>query len=163
MPAVGFLDIEGIKGDSTVKGFEDKIEVLWWTHNITQPVSTSASGRGSLTTGAANVGEFQIKKEMDKASPILMRHAYNGKHIPKIKLTLRRQAGDQFVNFCEIELEDSVVSSFAPMGDKGDGLPEEVVGFTFSKLKQTYKATDTKGTETGSTTGEIDQRTGDSA
>src|SRR6266850_659037 len=105
MPAVGLLEIDGIPGDSKIKGFEDKIEVVWWGYNISQPVSRGASGRGSLTTGTANVGEFQIKKQMDKASPILMRHSYNGKHIPKITLTLRRQAGDQFVIFCEIELE----------------------------------------------------------
>jgi len=164
MPAVGFLEIEGIPGDSKIKGFEDKIEVVWWMYNISQPVSRSASGRGSLTTGAANVGEFQVKKEMDKASPILMRHSYNGKHIPKIKLTLRRQAGDQFVNFCEIELEDSVISTFQPTADvTGDGLPEELVGFTFSKMKKTYKATDSTGKETGSTQAEIDQRSGESA
>ena len=161
MPVVGFLEIDGIPGESQQAGFEDKIEVVWWEYNISQPVSRSASGRGSLTTGAANVGEFQIKKRMDKASPILMHHSYNGKHIPKIKLTLRRQAGDQFVTFCEIELEDAVISTYRSGADiTGDGLPEELVGFTFSKMKETYKATDSTGKETGQTQAEIDLRTG---
>ena len=110
---------------------------MWWQNSISQPISHGASGRGSLTTGAANVGDFQIKKQMDKSSPILMRHCYNGKHIPKITLTLRRQVADQFVTFCEIELEDAVVSTFHTVADiTGDGLPEELVGFTFSKMKE---------------------------
>jgi type VI secretion system secreted protein Hcp len=164
MPAVGFLEIDGIPGDSRIEGFEDQIEVVWWGYSISQPVSRSASGRGSLTTGAANVGEFQIKKEMDKASPILMRDSYNGKHISKIKLTLRRQAVNQFVNFCEIELEDAVISTFQTTADvTGDGSPGELVGFTFSKMKETYTTTDSTGSATGSTQAEINLRTGDSA
>ena len=164
MPAVGFLEIDGIPGDSKIKGFEDQIEVVWWGYNISQPVSRGASGRGSLTTGAANVAPFQITKKMDQASPKLMLHSYNGKHIPKITLTLRRQAGDQFVTFCEIELEDAVISTYQRVADiTGDGLPEELVGFTFSKMRKTYKATDSTGKETGQTQAEIDLRTGDSA
>jgi type VI protein secretion system component Hcp len=36
MPVVGFLEIDGIPGDSKIKGFEDQIEVVWWGYNISR-------------------------------------------------------------------------------------------------------------------------------
>jgi type VI secretion system secreted protein Hcp len=159
MPAIGFLEIDGIPGESIIEGFKDQIEVLGWEHNISMPVSRNTSGRGGLTTGAANLGEFKIKKKMDKASPILMRYSFIGQHIPRIKLTLCRQAGNQFVNFCEIELEGAVISTFQTTADiTGDGLAEELVGFTFSKMKKTYTAIDPTGKRNGSTQAQINQR-----
>ena len=165
MPAANaFCKIEGIKGDSTRDGFKDQIEVLTWNHAVTQPVSKSVSGRGSLTVSDGEHSEFVIVKEMDIASPKLLLHASNGRHIPKIEITLCRQSGDSFVQYMKYEMEDCVISTYAPTGDQdGNGLPEERVGITYGKFKATYKATDTTGKETGSTACEIDRRTGKSS
>jgi type VI secretion system secreted protein Hcp len=155
-----FCKVEGIDGDSTIEGFEKQIEVIRWNHNVTQPVSV-ASGRGALTVASTNHSEFQIVKEMDMASPKLLLHASNGKHIPKVEVTLCRAAGDKPVQYMKYELEDVIVSSYHPVSDEtGDGLPEEIVGFSYGKIKATYKATDTTGKETGSVAAEVDLRKG---
>jgi type VI secretion system Hcp family effector len=152
-----FCKIDGIKGDSQIEGFEDQIEVIKLSHEVKQPVSVSAAGRGSLTVSDTKHSEFQIVKEMDIASPGLLLHASNGKTIPKIEVTLCRQAGDSRVSYMKYELENCVISTYKPSTDvTGDGLPEELVGITYGKITATYTATDTTGKEKGSTACEVD-------
>ncbi len=155
-----FCKMDGIEGDSSIEGFEKQIEVIRWNHKVTQPTSVP-SGRGSLTVSSTSHSEFQIVKQMDKASPKLLLHASNGEHIPKVEITLCRAAGNKPVQYMKYELEDVIVSTYQPISDEtGDGLPEESVGLTYGKIKATYKATDTTGKETGNVAAEVDLRKG---
>ena len=93
MPFLAFAKIDGIEGDSKRKGFEKQIELAGIEHKISQPVGVSAGGRGALTVSQSEHHPFVLVKEHDKATPKLQQHASNGAHIPKVEVTLCRQAG----------------------------------------------------------------------
>ena len=94
MPFLAFAKIDGIEGDSNRKGFEKQIELVGLEHEISQPVGVSASGRGALTVSQSEHHPFVLVKEHDKSTPKLNQHASNGAHIPKVEVTLCRQAGE---------------------------------------------------------------------
>ena len=161
MPANVFCKIQGIEGDSTISGFEKHIEIVSFSHGVTQPVSSSGSGRGSLTVAQSEHHEFVLQTQMSTHSPKVMLHASNGQHIPKIEVTLCRAAGDKPIQYMKYEFEDVVISSYHPSGhDHGDDLPMESIGLTYGKMKMTYTASDTTGKEKGKMTASYDRRTG---
>jgi type VI secretion system secreted protein Hcp len=164
MPFCGFCKIDGAEGDSKKDGFEKQIELLRFEHSIRQPVSLSASGRGAMTVAQAEHAPFEIVKEQDKATPKIMQFASNGQHIAKVEVTLCRQAGEKPIPYLKYEFEDVVVTYYQPVGDiTGDGLPEEMVGFAYGKIKSVYSDSDSTGKTLGQITAEFDRRTGKSA
>jgi type VI secretion system secreted protein Hcp len=163
MPANAFCKIEGIDGDSKISGFEKQIELLAYNHGIYQPPSATPSAAGSMTVSAGHHKAFTVVKSIDQASPKLMLHCANGKHINKVEVTLCRAAGDQPVPYVKWEFEDVVVSSIdGAVGDvNGDRLPDESVGFTYGKIKMTYTHSEsTGGTAKGTFPASYDLRTG---
>ncbi|HYY15193.1 MAG TPA: type VI secretion system tube protein Hcp [Gammaproteobacteria bacterium] len=164
MAFLGFCKIAEAKGDSKRKGHEDEFELLRFEHKVTQPVTLSGSGRGALTVSQSNHGEFYLVKEQDPASAPLLKFASNGFHIPEVKVTLCRQAGDQVIDYMLYEFKDCIVASFESMGDiTGDGLPEEKVGIAYAQIKVTHTASDSTGKPLGKTTAEYKRTTGESA
>jgi type VI secretion system secreted protein Hcp len=132
-----YLKIDGIPGESTADGYKDQIEILSYSHGVSQPAAASASSAGGASVGRCEHQDFTIVKELDKASPLLAQHCCNGKHIPLIVLTLVRAGGDKPVAFMEYKLTNNIVSSIAPSGSK-DGFPLESVSFNYGKIEWTY-------------------------
>ncbi|MEQ8768505.1 MAG: type VI secretion system tube protein Hcp [Planctomycetota bacterium] len=133
-----FLFIDGVPGESTDSQFADHIEILSYTHGVSQPTTATASSVGGGTSGRCNHDDFKIVKELDKASPVLAQKCSEGAHIPEVKLTLCRAGGDK-VPFMEYKLTNVVVSSVAPGGSsQGEGVPIEEVCFNYGKIEWTY-------------------------
>jgi len=163
MAFLAFAKIDGIEGDSKRKGFEKQIEIVKIEHVISQPVGVSAGGRGALTVSQSDHEPFVFYKEHDKATPKLNQHSCNGAHIPKVEVTLCRQAGTDPIAYMKYEFEDVVVAGYEVAGDiTGDGLPEEKVSLVYGKLKVTYTDSDSTGKALGQITAEFDRRTGQS-
>jgi len=132
-----YLKIGGVPGESTADGYKEQIEILSYSHGVTQPSAASASSSGGATTGRCEHQDFTIVKELDKASPLLAQLCCQGKHIPEIVLTLVRAGGDKPVPFMEYKLTEAIISSYAPSGSK-EGLPVESVSFNYGKIEWTY-------------------------
>ncbi len=148
-----YLMIEGVPGESTATGFEGQIEILSYSHGITQSASMSASTAGGATTGRCNHSDFQISKELDKASAIIAQKCSDGSHIPSITLTLTRSGGGEKVPYMEYKLTKCIISSASIGGSQG-AFPNESVTFNYGKIEWTYtqqKRDD--GTGGGKTTG----------
>ncbi len=140
-----FLKIDGIEGESVVKGMERQIEVLSWSWGMTQQGSAhSGTGAG---TGKVNVQDLHFTKVVDKGSPLLMKLCCNGKHLKDAVVTMRK-AGDNPVDFVKITLTNVLVSSVSSGGEKeGDQLIESV-SLNFSEFRYEYK-TQTKDGKAG--------------
>ena len=144
-----FLKIDGIPGESTDDKHKDWIEILSYSHGITQPVSTTASSAGGAGAERCEHADFVITKNLDKASPKLYEGCSTGQHIKEVIIELCRAGGDK-VKYMEIKMEEVVVSGVHPGGNsKGaDGFPTESVSFNYGKIKWTYtqqKRTDGSG------------------
>jgi type VI secretion system secreted protein Hcp len=148
-----FLKIDDIKGESTDDKHKDWIEVLSYSHGLSQPTTASASSGGARTAERCNHSDFSIVKTLDAASPKLALFCCNGKHIPKVKIELCRASEDK-TKYMEYLMTDVIISSVRPGGSAhgGETLPLEEVSFNYGKIEWTYTATDHK---TGKPAGDV--------
>jgi type VI secretion system secreted protein Hcp len=140
-----FLKIEGIPGESTDAKHAAWIEILSFSHGLSQPVS-AASGTGGRTSQRVDIQDFSIVKVLDKASPVLALHCCNGQHIPKVEMELCEASTDKHP-YMKYTMEDVVVSSVRPGGSTqgGDTKPLEEVSFNFGKISWEYTPIDSTG------------------
>ena len=141
-----FIQIEGIKGDSTDSKHKEWIEVLSFEHSIAQATGGAHSAQGTHAGGRADFSDFSITKRLDSASPVLAKYCSDGKPIPKITFELCRAMGDKTC-FMRYTLEETIVSSYRPAGHSqgDDAVPLESIGLHFGVIKYEYTPTDAKG------------------
>ena len=144
-----FLKIDGIPGESTDDKHKDWIEILSYSHGLSQPVHVAQSAHGAHTTGRVDINDFSIVKSLDKASPKLALACCTGEHIPTVVFELCRAGGDK-QPYMEYKMTDVIVGSVRPGGSShGDGLPLEEVAFRFGKINWTYTPIDKAGKPQG--------------
>jgi len=150
MPADVFLQIDGIAGESTDDKHKNWIEVLSYSHGVSQSGAGSRSTGGAATGGRCDHQDFSIVKTLDKASPTLNLYCSNGTHIKKMKMELCRATGSKepYMNYL---FEDVIVSSVS-IGGGGGGMPTESVTFNYGRIDWVYVETDH---ETGKKKGEV--------
>ena len=143
-----FLKLEGIDGECTDDKHKKWIEVLSYSHGVSQPASGSTSSGGARTAERCDHQDFSVVKTLDKASPKLNLFCCNGKHIPTVKVELCR-ATETKEKYMEYIMSGVIVTSVRPGGSAqgGDALPLEEVSFSYGKIEWTY--TETAGGERG--------------
>jgi type VI secretion system secreted protein Hcp len=138
-----FLKLDGVPGESTDSKHKDWIEILSYSHGVSQMGSGSQSSGGARSAERCNVQDFSIVKTLDKASPKLNLFCCNGTHIKEVVITLNRATGDK-QKYMEYKLSDVIISSVRPGGSSkgGEALPLEEVSFNFGKIEWVYTETD---------------------
>jgi type VI secretion system secreted protein Hcp len=159
--ADSYLQIDGIPGESLDDKHKDWIEILSFSHGITQPTSTTRSSAGGATTARSEHGDYVITKYLDKASPKLAEACSTGKHISKCKIEMCRAGGSQ-VPYLVVNLEEVVISSVHHAGAGGpNDFPTESVSLNYGKIDWTYTQQKRKdGSGGGNVTGKYDVTAG---
>jgi type VI secretion system secreted protein Hcp len=149
-----FLKIETIPGESTDDKHAQWIEILSYSHAVSQPASGSTSSGGGRSAERCDHADFSIVKTLDKASPKLSLACCNGEHITKVTVELCRAGGDK-QKYMAYEMDDVIGSSVTPGGSSSgeEALPLEEVCFNYGKIKWTYTETDHS---TGKPTGDVE-------
>ena len=148
-----FLKIDGVPGESTDDKHKDWIELLSYSHGVSQPSSGSVSSGGSRSAERCDHADFSIVKTLDKASPKLSLFCCDGTHVKTIKMELCRATGDK-QKYMEYVLTDVIVSGVRPGGSAqgGEALPLEEVTFNYGKIEWIYTET---AHDTGKPKGDI--------
>jgi type VI secretion system secreted protein Hcp len=154
-----YLQIDGIKGESTDDKHKDWIECKSVSWSVTQPKSATASTGGGHTAERVEMSDILITKLADLATPILLQTCAAGKTIPKAKLEFMRADGNgERVKYFEIQLENVLVGDVQPAVSEGDFMQENV-GLKFSKVKYMYTQQKVGGGAGGNTSGGWDLAT----
>lgn len=153
-----YLQIDGIKGESSDdqhKGWIECESVNWSLH---QPRSATASTSGGHTAERAELSSITFHKICDLASPLLAQHCAMGKTVPKAKFEFFRADGDgKRIKYYEVELENVLVADVA-QGVAGGGMSENI-GLKFSKVRWRYTQQRIAGGAGGNTAGGWDLAT----
>lgn len=142
------LEIDGIKGESRIKGFEDQIDVLSWNWGMVQSGTTHLGKGGG--GGKVAVNDITFSKYVDASTPKLIKLCATGAHKPKATLTVRKAGGDSPVDYLVIDMNTVMVTSYNT-GGANDGLDrvQETISLNFSKVKVTYTPQDEAGAGAG--------------
>lgn len=148
-----YLQIDGIKGESTDERQKDWIEVSKVQYSIFQPRAEVVSTGGGHTSGRADLFPITFKKLADISSPVLLQTCAAGKTIPKATFEFLRADGNgNPVPYFRIDLENLLISSITP--DSGDGgIITERVQLAFSKVQWKYVRQSIRGGTQGNSTG----------
>jgi type VI secretion system secreted protein Hcp len=132
-----FIKIAGIDGESTDDKHQGWIEIVTYSHGLTQSTSSTASSSGGASAERANFQNFTFTKQLDIASPALNLACADGTHIDEIIVELCR-AGTEKVKFMEYKMNNCIISGVS-VGGAGDGdLPSETVTIDFGKINWAY-------------------------
>lgn len=139
-----FLQIEGIKGDSTDDAHKQWIEIDSFNHSISQSGGGASSAQGTHAGGRCDHSDFTVIKNLDSASPTLAVYACTAKPIPTITFELCRAMGEKTV-FMKYTLKESIVSSIQTGGAAEGPVPTESISFRYGEVHWEYTPTDPKG------------------
>src|SRR5258706_14144439 len=109
-----FLRVDSIDGESTDSKHGGEIQIVGWSWQAAQ-TGTSGSGGGS-GAGKVEHQDIEIRKFVDRASPVLYKFCCQGQHITSADLTVRK-AGGEALEYLIIHLEDLLITSFVMGGE----------------------------------------------
>lgn len=148
-----YLQIEGIKGESTDQGHDGWIELTSAQWGVKQPKSATVSTAGGHTAERCEHSSITITKLADLSSPILMQTCSTGRTIPKAKLEFMRADGQGTpVKYYEVELENVLIGSMNQAVHEG-GILHDSIGLKFAKVRWKYTQQKIGGGTGGNTTG----------
>ncbi len=152
-----FLKLDGIKGETTIDGYKDQIEVYSFSHGCSQPIAPLRSSEGGGTTSRANHSDMSLSKRTDLSTPDILKALWQGKTIKDAVLTCCRVDGDSVVPYLTVTMEKVVVSSYSVSG--GGDLPMESLSLNYSKVTYDYKKQKEGGGQEGTGSGTHDLET----
>lgn len=152
-----YLKLGDIKGESTVDGYAEQIEILNFSYSCFQPVSESRSGT-MHTAGRANHGTFNFSKYTDVSTADICAAMWAGKTIGEVVMTAVTNNGDAVIPYMTITLSSVVISNFS-LHASGNSVAGEEISLSFSKIKIAYHKQGQDGADGGEKVAEWDLAT----
>ena len=135
----GYLNIDGIDGESKRAEHEDEIDVHG-VHWKVERATSSARGSGR-TRSRAQVDSLTCYKTTDASSPYLALACLQGRSFKDVVLTLHKASGGAHLDYLIITMENVVVSGFEMLNDGSDADDQELteqVALSFQKVTFKY-------------------------
>lgn len=143
-----FLKLSGIPGESKDETHPQEIHVESMSMGASQQGGFNVSGGGGA--GKVNFNDITFSKYYDKATPALLLHLCNGKHIKEGLITVRK-AGEKPLEYLKVKLTDLLVSAISHSAGSGGGdLLMENLSVNFSKIQMEYQEQNEEGGKQGS-------------
>lgn len=154
-----YMQVDGIKGESSDSKHQGWIEISSVHWGVHQPRSATASTSGGHTSERAELKDVSFYKLCDTSSPILMQQCAAGKTIPKIVFEFMRADGDgKPITYFQMELKNVIISGIEPSIEPG-GTLGEFVSLKYARVTWKYTAQKIAGGAGGSTVGGWDVST----
>src|ERR1700730_4735884 len=133
------LKIDGIKGDSTIKGFEGYFTVDEFTFN---ELTRLANGGAGGSSGKPQFDPLMVDIAGLSAGLVtLLKDATSGKHIPSVELVGLKPAGEGALQ----KVYDLTLNNVTVAGYAADGGHGTAIAFDYTKLTETIKGQNPDG------------------
>src|SRR5260221_561144 len=138
-PALTYLlKIDGVKGDSKIKGFQGYFTVDEFTFNELTKFAIGGAGAGKAQFDPLTVDIAGLPPGL----VTLLKDAATGKHIPSVELVCLKPAGEGTLH----KIYDLTLNHVALAGYAADGKHDTALAFDFSKLTETIQGQKPDGT-----------------
>jgi type VI secretion system secreted protein Hcp len=139
------LNINGIKGNSTLEGAADQIVLYSYSLGVSMQMNNDV-GRTERTLGRPNFMEFNVSKATDQSTPALYAACAGGKKLGDAKISIGRNENDKFMPLVEYTLSDAMISTITTAGA---GESNDNVTINFSKITTVYTQQSIDSTKKG--------------
>ena len=135
-----FLNVQGIKGESTDAAHKDWCEVLTAQWGVKQPAAGTSGERGR---GAerADFMHLVVLKDVDRATPPLAVACASGRVISKVVAEFCRAGGTGQKLYLRLTLKDAYVANqrlFSQAGKSEGASQLEEVSFSYNQIQVEY-------------------------
>ena len=146
-----------IKGESTQTEFKDKIELLSYSHGVSQQITGDQSNQ-KRTSGKPNHQDFTVTKYMDLATCSLIDYCDQAKPIPLVTVIVGQNEEGKINQIVTYAMKNVLISSYS-VGGGGGGKPQETVTRNYTAIPWTYKPQQATAAATGQTSAAWDLTT----
>jgi type VI secretion system secreted protein Hcp len=125
-----------IAGESLLKDYAGKIELLSYSHGVAQQITGDQSNT-KRTSGKPNHQDFTVTKYVDLASCKLIDFCNQAKPLASITVTVGQNDNGAVIKYFTYVMTNALISSVS-VGGGGGGKPQETVTFNYTKMTWTY-------------------------
>lgn len=130
------------EGESSLKGYEKKMELLSFSHGVAMQITGDLSNT-ERTSGKPNHQDMTVTKYLDAASPVLNQSCCQGKGFDKVDIIIGRNDSGNVIELMRYTLKSVLISSISVGGGGGDK-PVETVTLNYNDIA--WKFTSQKAT-----------------
>jgi type VI secretion system secreted protein Hcp len=127
---------DGVRGESSLAGYEGKIELLSFSHGVAMQMTGDISN-SERTSGRPSHQDLTVTKYLDAASPVLNQACCEGKEFPQVAVIIGRNDGGRLGELMRYTLRGVLISSISIGGGGGDR-PVETLTLNYNKIEWSY-------------------------
>lgn len=140
------LDITGIKGNCTFKGYTDKVILQSFSHGVSLPMGMDAANT-ERTMGRPQFSEMSFSKSTDQSTPLMYAACAAGKKLDKATIHIGRNEGGEFMSLLKYELTNAMISNINTSG--GGGTPSDSFSINYTAIKTFFTQQKNDSTKAG--------------
>jgi type VI secretion system secreted protein Hcp len=129
---------DDVRGESSLAGYEGKIELLSFSHAVAMQITGDIS-RSDRTADKPNHQDMAITKYLDVVSPMLNQACCEGKIFPKVEIIVGRNDNGKVTEFMRYTLKSVLISSVSAGGAVGDR-PVETLTLNYNHITWKFTA-----------------------
>jgi type VI secretion system secreted protein Hcp len=138
---------DAITGECQLSGYENKIELLSYSHGGAQQI-TGDQSNPKHTSGKPNHQDFTVTKYADAATCSLIDYCNQAKPIATVKVIVGQNDNGKVTKIFEYELTNALISSVS-VGGGGGGKTPETVTFNYTAISWEYIAQKSDAVDAG--------------
>jgi type VI secretion system secreted protein Hcp len=146
-PAIAIGGNLTVTGETQDPDHKQALEIKEFSFGVENPttIGSMSSGAGA---GKAKFNEFNVKKGVDIASPVLFKACGLGCHFPTLQLIIRKAGGTK-LDYLIYTFKMVFCTKVEWSGGAGEDAPDEDVTFVYGAMQITYTQQDHTGQALG--------------
>ena len=108
-----YLEYDGIKGNVTVDGYKDHIEVLSVQFGVGRGISMEAGNLSNRESTRPSLSEISLTKVADNSVTAIFKEAVTVSEGKKVSIKFVRRGADKVQEYMSYTLEDCIVSGYS--------------------------------------------------
>jgi len=140
------LDITGIKGNCTLKGYTDKVILNSFSHGVSLPMMGDM-GNTERTAGRPHFSEMSFSKVTDQSTPLLYAACAQGKKLGTATIYVGRNESGEFMELLKYELTNAMVANINTSG--GGMSPSDSFALAYTGIKTYFTQQNPDSTKKG--------------